>query len=91
MVDLQIIIPRPGDTRPDAPYRTPEQRWEEVVEAVYGTAALPTNVMFEHDPHYRDRVFTMQRAHDKSHWLWPGAWGLLIFSDLAWYFFRTIR
>jgi hypothetical protein len=58
---------------------------------MYGSAALPQNIRFERDPAWRTRAFTMQAAHDRSHWFWQGVFALLILSDLAWFFVRIVR
>src|SRR5882757_1351524 len=52
MRELQQIIPRPGEDRPDKPYRTPDRRWEEVTEEIYGSAEEPTNIEFVHNPYW---------------------------------------
>jgi hypothetical protein len=91
MAELQQIIPRPGEIRPDKPYRTPDRRWEEVTKQIYGIAELPANIEFEHDQDWRQRVFSTQRAHDHEHWLWATAFYMLMFSDLAWFFMRMVR
>jgi hypothetical protein len=30
----------------------------------------PTNVKFEHDPQWRAKFWSIQAAHDRSHWGW---------------------
>lgn len=89
MVDANIIIPRSGEVRPDAPGS--EQYMQDVVLKMYGSCALPQNIRFKHDPNYKNRVFTLQRAHDKSHWLWQGVFSLMICADMLWFFARMIR
>jgi len=94
MEELQQIIPRlprPGEIRPDSPYKTPEERWQKVTEEIYGSSGLPGNIRFEHNPYWRKGIFSIQRAHDQSHWLWLAAFYLLMFSDLAWFFTRIVR
>lgn len=88
MSELQQIIPRPGEVRPDKPYRTPDRRWEEVCELVYGSSAMPENIRFDPDPFYHSRIWTMQAAHDHKDWFWGSIYALMIFADLCWYFLR---
>jgi hypothetical protein len=28
------------------------------------------NIRFERDPHWRNRLFSIQSAHDRNHWVW---------------------
>jgi hypothetical protein len=90
MSELQQIIPRPGIIRPERPYQTPDRRWEEVCDQIYGSSALPENIRFERDPLYRTRIFTMQAAHDHTNWFWSSIYALMIFADLCWYFLRMV-
>lgn len=66
MAELEQIIPRPGEVRPDKPYRTPDRRWEEVTEDMYGSTDLPTNIYIEHDPFWDQRLFSVQNAGDQA-------------------------
>ena len=66
MAELQHIIPRPGEIRPDAPYRTPDRCWEEVTKEIYGSAELPQNIAFASDPDWRQRVWSIQRINDSA-------------------------
>lgn len=94
MSELQQIIPRPGEIRPDKPYRTPDQRWEEVVDEIYGDAALPRNVAFEHDVLWDGRLLSVQNAHNQSRLKSFGFWSvigvLFVIADLGWIFVRMI-
>jgi hypothetical protein len=93
LTDLEIIIPRPGEVRPDKPYRTPDQRWEEVTKNMYGSAELPTNIWFDHDPNWDGRFWSIQNAHDQFDLKVFGFWTivglLMVTADLAWYFVRA--
>lgn len=66
MSELQQIIPRPGQIRPEKPYRTPDRRWEEVCDEIYGSHALPENLQFESDPQWDQRFWSIQNAHDQA-------------------------
>lgn len=89
MIEHQIIIPRPGEVRPDD--QRAEQYMEDVVLRMYGSAELPQNIRFHHDPIYRTRVFTIQAAHDHTNWLWGTVFWLMMFADFAWFFIGFIR
>lgn len=65
MAELQQIIPRPGEIRPEKPYRTPDRRWEEVTEEIYGSAEEPRNIELEHNPNWDREFWSIQNAHDQ--------------------------
>lgn len=94
MPELQQIIPRPGEIRPDKPYRTPDQRWEEVVDEIYGDHAEPQNLTFEHDARWDHRLWSVQNAHDQSRLKRLGFWSVVgvmfLLADLGWVFVRMI-
>lgn len=85
----EIIIPRPGEQWAVAPYRIPEQRWEEVTEEMYGSAELPTTISFDHDPDWRYRFWSAQNARDQADGKRLGFWtfiGLLfVVADVGGY------
>lgn len=66
MSELQQIIPRPGEIRPDKPYRTPDQRWEEVSDEIYGSHELPENILFDHNPVWNRRFWSIQNIRDQT-------------------------
>jgi hypothetical protein len=92
MTDLETILPRPGEVRPDKPYRTPDRRWEEVTEEIYGSTELPRNIDHEYDLYWNTRFWSVQNAHDQYQLSSFGFWtviGLLMLSaDLGWLFWR---
>lgn len=95
MPELQQIIPRPGEIRPDKPYRTPDQRWEEVVEEIYGDSTEPPrNLTFDHDAGWDQRLWSIQNAHEQSRLRRFGFWTfigvLFLIADLGWIFVRMI-
>lgn len=102
MSELQQIIPRPGEIRPDKPYRTPDQRWEEVCDEIYGSHAIPENLQFDHDPYWDRQFWSIQNARDQaSLFMGPtagrphrfGFWTfiglLMVAGDLGWSWFRV--
>lgn len=95
MTELETIIPRPGEVRPDRPYRTPDQRWEEVTEEMYGSSELPQTIHFAHDVLWDHRFMSIQNARNqsrlKSFGVWTCVGALMIVADLSWFFVRMIR
>ena len=77
MSDLQTIIPRPGEIRPDKPYRTPDRRWEEVTQEMYGSAEAVQNVRFEHDEYWNKRFFSIQNVNDQTQGKRTGVWTMI--------------
>lgn len=65
MSEIQHVIPRPGHNVPDRPYKTPDERWAEVVEEIYGSAELPQTIRHEHDADWDRRFLSIQSAHDQ--------------------------
>jgi hypothetical protein len=37
------------------------------------------NIRFEHDPRWRNRLFSIQSAHDANHWVWKAT--RIVFLD----------
>jgi len=90
MENSSILIPRPA--APDKPYRSPDEHWERVTKAMYGSADLPETIRFQHDPKWERRFWSIQNAHNQSQLSSLGFWSLIgalmLFSDATWYFFR---
>lgn len=88
MVEIpQVIIPRPGETKP---YKIPDKRWEEIIEEMYGSAELPQTIHHAHDERWDDRFWSIQNAHDQSEGKKIGFWTVIgvifLLMDLTWYF-----
>jgi hypothetical protein len=84
-----IIIPRPDERRATAPYKTPEQRWEEVTKQMYGSAELPETIRFDHDAEWKDRFWSIQNAYDQRMGNKIGFWSfigmLFLLADVGGY------
>ena len=94
-MELRQIIPNPGEVRPDKPYRTPDQRWEEVTKEIYGSSAEPENIRHDYDPDWNHRFWSVQGARGhyelKEIGLWSLVGVLFVAADLGWVFMRIIH
>lgn len=91
-----IILPRPGDERP---FKSLYEKWR--VEYDKANPAPPIeNVRFERDPNWRNRIASIQCAHDcwkidrptVGSWFWRGVSILFYVAQtavpFAWYWWR---
>jgi hypothetical protein len=84
----EIIQQIPVIKRELKPYRTPDQRWEEVTTEIYGSAELPATTHYDHDPLWDKRFWAIQNIRDQSDGkrfgFWTIVWGLMISANLLW-------
>ena len=65
MSELQQIIPQPAASVV-RPYQTPDERWQEVCEEIYGSSEFPQTIHHQHDEHWDDRFWSIQNANDQA-------------------------
>jgi|SRR5882762_4435486 len=72
MENSSILIPRPA--APDKPYRSPDEHWERVTKAMYGSIEEVQNIRHVRDVHWRERLVSVQSAHDQYTFKAFGFW-----------------
>ena len=53
----------------DKPFRALYLEWRQARTALEPEFQAE-NIRFEHDPLWRYRLFSIQSAHDRNHWVW---------------------
>jgi hypothetical protein len=86
---IPVVIPR----KELKPYKTPDERWEEVTKEIYGSADLPEIIHFDHDPYWDGRFWSIQNANNQSQLKTFGFWtiigALYAFADMWWFVYRS--
>ncbi|MGB6400698.1 MAG: hypothetical protein WBF73_34205 [Bradyrhizobium sp.] len=41
------------------------------------------NIRFVHDPHWNERIFSLQAAHDGETWFWRATHAIVVFGGLS--------
>ena len=59
------------------PYKTPDERWQEVTQEIYGSIELPQVIHFDHDPMWDHRFWAIQNIRDQSDGKRFGFWTIM--------------